>query len=299
MDNNYKNTNNDINNVSSITNTRSLGGKIVRDEILKSLKDYILKNNLSLSFAIISIGDDEASKIYIKQKEKMAEEIGFKCNIYSFSTDVTMPKVLDVIDELNKDVSINGIIVQLPIPDSLDKVKILNSIDYRKDIEGLTNINLGKLVNKEKGLYPATASGIIKLLNYYNIPMLGKNVLIINRSTLVGKPLALMMLNEGATVTVAHSQTNNLNSILKNFDIIVSAAGKKDLIKEEYVDKNAILVDVGVSRIDNKVHGDIEDSLKLRNISSPTIGGVGPLTIAMLATNIVEAYKLQNNIDND
>lgn len=302
MENNNNNNNNNINsdnisNVSNINNTRSLGGKILRDEILQNLKDYILKNNLSLSFTIISIGDDEASKIYMKQKEKMAEQIGFKCNLLNFSADITTSEIMDVINGLNKDDSINGIIVQLPIPNSLDKIKILNSIDYKKDIDGLTNINLGKLVNKEKGLYPATASGIIKLLKYYNIPILGQNILIINRSTLVGKPLALLMLNEGATVTIAHSQTNNLNSILKNFDIIVSAVGQKDLIKEEFVDTKTVLIDVGVSRIDNKVYGDVETSLKLRNISTPTIGGVGPLTIAMLANNIVEAYKLQNNMD--
>ncbi len=290
MDNNYINS-------SDVNNLVSLSGKILRDEILENLREYILKNNLSLAFAIISIGDDEASKIYINQKEKMAKKIGIKCNIYNFSEDVTMADIIDVIDKLNNDYSINGIIVQLPIPDSLDKVKILNSIDSKKDIDGLTNINLGKLVNKEKGLYPATAVGVIKLLKYYNIPILGKNVLIINRSSLVGKPLALMMLNEGATVTVAHSQTNNLNSILKNYNIIVSAVGQKDLIQKEYVNSDTILVDIGVSRINNKIYGDVEDSLKLTNISTPTIGGVGPLTIAMLANNIVEAYKLQKDIN--
>ena len=145
MDNNYINSR-DVNNLVS------LSGKILRDEILENLREYILKNNLSLSFAIISIGDDEASKIYINQKEKMAKKIGIKCNIYNFSEDVTMTDIIDVIDKLNNDYSINGIIVQLPIPDSLDKVKILNSIDSKKDIDGLTNINLGKLVNKEKGL---------------------------------------------------------------------------------------------------------------------------------------------------
>lgn len=275
---------------------KSLEGRNLRDNILDNLHEYITFNNFNISFTIISIGEDEASKIYIKQKEKMAEEINIKCDILELPKSVNTEDVVLEINKLNNNKKVNGIIVQLPIPDSLDKNKILNTIDPLKDIDGLTNINLGKLVNQEKGLFPATASGIIKLLKYHNIEISGKDVLIINRSTLVGKPLSLMMLNEDATVTIAHSKTNDLNKRLKNYDIIISAVGKKDLIRKEDVSEDTVLVDVGVSRIDGKTYGDIEESLKLRNISSPTIGGVGPLTIAMLATNIVEAYKLQNDI---
>lgn len=290
MDNN-KNINKNINmNINKI-----LDGKIIRDNTLKSLKEYIDFNKAKISFTIITIGENEASKIYIKQKEKMAENIGIKCNVLVFPENITTDELLIVIKELNEDISVNGIIIQLPMPKSIDKIKVLNSIDYKKDIDGLTNINLGKLINNEIGLYPATAQGIIKLLDYYNIPIEGKNVLIINRSTLVGKPLSLMFLDRSATVTIAHSKTINLNSRLKEFDIIVSAVGKKDLVKKEYVNKDAILIDVGVTRINNKIYGDIEDALKARNIATPTIGGVGPLTIAMLANNIVEAHKLQQN----
>lgn len=282
------NTNANINKV--------LEGETLKEQILKSLKEYINNNNLLLSFTILSIGDNSASKIYIKQKEKMAKELGIACKSILISENINTEELLDLIFELNKDDSVNGIIMQLPIPDHLDKVKLLNAIDYKKDIDGLNNVNLGKLMNNEKGLYPATALGIVELFKYYNISLLGKNILIINRSILVGKPLALMLINEGATVTVAHSKTVNLNNKLKDFDIIISAAGKKNLIKEEFVREDTVLIDVGVTRIDNKIYGDIEENLKKKRNSTPTIGGVGPLTIAMLANNIVEAYKIQNNI---
>lgn len=281
----------------NIKNKKELKGKELRDNILESLKEYIDNNSLFLSFTIISIGDDEASKIYVKQKEEMAEKIGIKCNVLSFPENITTDEIITIINELNEDDTVNGIIVQLPIPETLNKNKILNSINHKKDIDGLTNINLGKLVNEEKGLYPATASGIITLLKHYKIALSGKDVLIINRSTLVGKPLCLMMLKEDATVTIAHSKTIDLNDKLKQFDIIVSAVGKKDLIKKEYLNDDAILIDVGISRFDNKIYGDIEEAAKKEHISTPSIGGVGPLTIAMLASNIVEAYKLQNNIE--
>lgn len=278
----------------NINNIKTLKGSDLKKDILSSLKQEILEKNMKIGFAIISIGEDEASKIYITQKAKMAEEIGIECRIIPFKEDVNEIILIGEINKLNKDKSINGIIVQLPISNHLNKSKIINTIIPEKDIDGLTNANLGKLMNNEKGLFPATALGIMKLLDYYNIPLLGQDVLIINKSTLVGKPLALMMLNNSATVTIAHSKTKNLNTILKNFDIIVSAVGKKDLIKKEYVNAKTILIDVGVDRINGKTHGDIEENLKEINVCTPSIGGVGPLTIAMLASNIVLAYKIQN-----
>lgn len=271
-----------------------LEGKTIRDNIIKDLKEYIHINKMYISFVIISIGDDEASKVYIGQKQKLASELNIECKVIKKTKDIKTEELIELIEELNKDEAINGILVQLPIPEHLDKDKILNRIDPKKDIDGLTSYNLGKLINNEKGLFPATASGVIKLFKYYNIDLLGKDVLVINKSTLVGKPLALMLIEKGATVTIAHSKTINLNQKLKNFDIIISAVGKRDLIKFEDVNEDTILVDIGVSRIDGKIYGDIEERLKERNTSTPTIGGVGPLTIALLAENIVNAYKLQN-----
>lgn len=271
-----------------------LEGKTIRDNIIKDLKEYIHINKMYISFVIISIGDDEASKVYIGEKQKLASELNIECKVIKKAKDIKTEEVIELIEDLNKDEAINGILVQLPIPEHLEKDKILNSIDPKKDIDGLTSYNLGKLINNEKGLFPATASGVIKLFKYYNIDLAGKNVLVINKSTLVGKPLALMLIEKGATVTIAHSKTIDLNQKLKNFDIIISAVGKKDLIKFEDVNEDTILVDIGVSRIDGKIYGDIEERLEERNTSTPTIGGVGPLTIALLAENIVNAYKLQN-----
>lgn len=271
-----------------------LEGKTIKDNIIKDLKEYIHINKMYISFVIISIGDDEASKVYIGEKQKLASELNIECKVIKKAKDIKTEEVIELIEDLNKDEAINGILVQLPIPEHLEKDKILNSIDPKKDIDGLTSYNLGKLINNEKGLFPATASGVIKLFKYYNIDLAGKNILVINKSTLVGKPLALMLIEKGATVTIAHSKTIDLNQKLKNFDIIISAVGKKDLIKFEDVNEDTILLDIGVSRIDGKIYGDIEERLKERNTSTPTIGGVGPLTIALLAENIVNAYKLQN-----
>ena len=276
--------------------SKILKGSIIRDEVLSSLKNKIAEKEMLMSFAIISVGEDEASKIYIAQKIKMAEKLGIKCETISLDKDIQTEEVIKIIEGLNLNPSINGIIVQLPIPRHLDKLKIINTILPEKDIDGLTSSNLGKLINNEKGLFPATASGVMVLLDYYNIDVEGKRVLIINRSTLVGKPLSLMMLNKSATVTIAHSKTKKLNEILKDYDLIVSAVGVKDFIKKEYISDDSILIDIGVCRIDNKIYGDVESDIKKNNISTPTIGGVGPLTIAMLATNIVKAFEIQNGM---
>lgn len=276
---------------------KNLEGRTLRDSILNKLKKYISEQKLDISFTIISVGDNEASKIYIAQKEKAALNIGIRCEVLSFTDNIQTSELEEVIRKLNSDESVNGIIVQLPLPSHLDKQQILNTIDYRKDIDGLTNINLGKLLNEEKGIFPATAVGVIKLLEYYNIPIKSKDILVINRSTLVGKPLSLMLVDKGATVTIAHSETKKLNTILKNFDIIISAVGKKDLIKEEFVDERTILIDIGVDRVDGKIYGDFEEKLKQRNISTPSIGGIGAMTIAIIMKNIVDAYILQKDIN--
>lgn len=276
---------------------KNLEGRTLRDSILNKLKKYISEQKLDISFTIISVGDNEASKIYIAQKEKAALNIGIRCEVLSFTDNIQTSELEEVIRKLNSDESVNGIIVQLPLSSHLDKQQILNTIDYRKDIDGLTNINLGKLLNEEKGIFPATAVGVIKLLEYYNIPIKSKDILVINRSTLVGKPLSLMLVDKGATVTIAHSETKKLNTILKNFDIIISAVGKKDLIKEEFVDERTILIDIGVDRVDGKIYGDFEEKLKQRNISTPSIGGIGAMTIAIIMKNIVDAYILQKDIN--
>lgn len=270
-----------------------LDGKKIRDEILEELKLKV--NDLNLSLAVIQIGHDEASNIYIKQKKIMCEYLNIKFNHYNFEDTVSDEDIINLIEKLNHDET-TGILLQLPIPKHLDVQKIINTIDYHKDIDGLTNTNVASLVLNKKGIIPCTPKGIMTILDKYKIKLDGKNVVIIGRSNLVGKPLYNLMLQENATVTLCHSKTNNLKEHTLNADIIVSALGKPHFITVDMVKKNAIVIDVGISRVHNKVLGDI-DFKNVKNNSSyitPVPGGVGPMTIAALAQNIYEAYILQN-----
>lgn len=270
-----------------------LDGKKIRDEILEKLKLKV--NDLNLSLAVIQIGHDEASNIYIKQKKIMCEYLNIKFNHYNFEDTVSDEDIINLIEKLNHDET-TAILLQLPIPKHFDVQKIINAIDYHKDIDGLTNTNVANLVLNKKGIIPCTPKGIMTILNKYKIKLDGKNVVIIGRSNLVGKPLYNLMLQENATVTLCHSKTNNLKEHTLNADIIVSALGKPHYITVDMVKKNAIVIDVGISRVHNKVLGDV-DFKNVKNISSyitPVPGGVGPMTIASLAQNIYEAYILQN-----
>ena len=248
---------------------------------------------------VILVGDDPASKIYVASKEKACKACGIEALTLCLPADVSQKEVIDEIEKANKDKSINAILVQLPLPDHINDKDVIAAIDPMKDVDGLTSANQGKLFMGQNGLVPCTPKGVMHLFEKYNVDLTGKNALVIGRSLLVGKPLAILMLNKNATVTIAHSKTKNLKELCLGMDVIVSAVGKPKTITADMVKEGAIIVDVGINRIHGTIVGDVDYlnvSPKCARIT-PVPGGVGPMTIACLLENVVECYKMQKEIE--
>ena len=272
-----------------------ISGKFYREKHLPLLKEKINKLGLQLGLAVIQVGNDEASNVYVKQKEKLALSLGYKFIHKKFNEDITNVEIINYINVLNKDESIDGIIVQLPIPDHLDVDLILNSIDPTKDVDGLTNINSGKLFKNTPYLIPCTPRGIIDLLDEYEINLEGKNVVVVGRSMLVGNPIAHLLTHRNSTVTLCHSHTKDLPTHTKNADIIVVAVGKKGFLTSDMVKDNVIIIDVGINKIDDKLYGDVDfDNVsKKASYITPVPGGVGPMTVYELMNNVYEAHEMR------
>ncbi len=277
-----------------------LDGKELSLKIKNQLKDEIDKNILSKGLkqpclAVIIVGNDMASKIYVNGKVKACNEVGIKSSVFSLDENATQTELETVISKLNKDKNVHGILLQLPLPKHLNSNSALNLIDPQKDVDGLTNTNLGKLVaGDDKGYFPCTPLGVVTLLKAYEIELSGKNVTVIGRSVLVGKSLALLLTKEDATVTLCHSRTKNLKFITKHSDIVVCAVGKAQFLKADMIKKNTIVVDVGMNRDEHgKVCGDcsFEDVSKIASFITPVPGGIGPMTITMLLKNLLKAYN--------
>jgi methylenetetrahydrofolate dehydrogenase (NADP+)/methenyltetrahydrofolate cyclohydrolase len=269
-----------------------LDGKMYAQQSRQKLKSIIEQNNLSPTLCIINIGDDAASQIYVRNKEKACQEVGISCIIQHFEADVTEQDVLNYINQVNNNPSIDALMVQLPIPQHLNTDKIINSIAPEKDVDGLTYINAGKLQHKSvDALVPCTPLGIIKLLKHYNIDLCGKHCVVIGRSNIVGKPLAELLINEDATVTVCHSKTKDLCDITRDADIVIAALGKPNFIKGYFINDGAVVIDVGINRTENGLCGDVdfEDVKSKCSYITPVPGGVGPMTVAMLLNNVVVA----------
>lgn len=273
-----------------------LDGKIVKQERLEELKKKVNELNERLGLAVIQIGNDPASKVYVGQKEKMANDLGFKFDHIKLEETVSQKEVLKIIDDLNNDDTIDGILVQMPMPKHLDEKIIQNHINPNKDVDGLTDINMGRLVHNVDTLVACTPMGIIDLLDYYKIEISGKNVVIVGRSDLVGKPLASLMTNKNATVTLCHSKTKDLSSITKNADILVAAVGIPKLIKAEDIKDGAVIVDVGINRMeDGSLCGDVdfENVKEKASYITPVPGGVGQMTVCELGYNTYKAHMLR------
>lgn len=270
-----------------------LNGKELAQEMQVEIKTEIKGCMIRPSLAVIQIGDDDASNVYIKNKEKACQEVGIYFRHFKYDDDTPELSIINKIKELNNDEYVNGIIVQLPIPEKYNEKRILNTIINSKDVDGLTDINTGRLVNGKKTLVPCTPLGIMTLLKKYEIELEGKNVVIIGRSKLVGRPLSSLMLNENATVTICHSKTTDLTEYTKNADIIVVAAGVPKLLTGDMVKKGCVIVDVGINRLNSKLCGDVDfDSVsKKAAYISPVPGGVGPMTIASLLSNVMTCYN--------
>jgi methylenetetrahydrofolate dehydrogenase (NADP+)/methenyltetrahydrofolate cyclohydrolase len=275
-----------------------LDGKAVADEIKFQLKneidDAVASGRCRPHLVIISIGDDPASKIYVRNKTRAAEECGIIATHFPMIPEVDEEYVKEIIDAFNEDSLIDGIMVQLPLPSHLNERAIIDTIDPEKDVDGLTTTNIGRLRSGQPGLRPCTAQGIIDLCKYYDIDLDGKDATIVGRSNIVGKPLADMMMAEGATVTQCHSRTNDLMFHTLAADIVVSAVGKPKFITEKMIRCGAIVIDVGINRDESgKLCGDVdyENVWVVSEHITPVPGGVGPMTVAELMKNTVECWR--------
>lgn len=274
-----------------------LDGKLVRDKLLDGYKEKIRNENLAIKLAIILVGDNEASKIYIRNKEKACDYVGIVVEKYLLGADTSEVELMSLIEKLNNDVSVTGIILQSPVPSHIDFDKCSGLISSKKDVDGFTKENIYNLYLGHDTILPCTVKGIIRLLEYYNVPISGANVVIVGRGNIVGHPLSLALLNMDATVTVAHSKTKNLANLTKNADILISATGYPHLIKKDMVKNRAVVIDVGVSRVDGDIVGDVDfDNVKdVAYAITPNPGGVGPMTVAMIIDNLLMMKESENN----
>lgn len=277
-----------------------IDGKELAKKIRSELKveaDELKANGIFPKLAVIMVGDDKASKIYVKNKSKACEEIGIEYEEFIMDANISMDELLDLIEKLNNRDDIHGILLQSPIPKNLDINQAFNKISYKKDVDGFHPINVGKLVIGQDSFISCTPFGVIKMLEEYGIEIEGKNAVVVGRSNIVGKPLAQCLLSKNATVTVCHSRTQNIDEITSKADILVAALGKPKFITENMVKDGAVVIDVGINRNEEgKIVGDVDFETVSQKASyiTPVPGGVGPMTIAMLMTNVIKAAKNQN-----
>lgn len=271
-----------------------MNGKEVKKEMLKGLKGKLQKLDQTLGLTVVQIGNDPASDVYVRQKSNMANEVGYRFNHIKLDGTISEIEVLNLLDSLNKDDHVHGILVQMPLPKHLNPKTIQNRIVPEKDVDGLTDINMGKLLHNLDALAPCTPMGIIDMLQYYNIEIEGKLAVVVGRSDLVGKPMMSLFLNHNATVIGCHSKTKNLKQYTSQADILVVAVGKSNFITADMVKEGAVVIDVGINRVDGKLCGDVDYRHVQEKCSyiTPVPGGVGQMTVAELGENVYKAYLL-------
>ena len=279
-----------------------IDGKELAKKIRANLKiecEELKNKQINPKLAVIMVGDDQASKVYVRNKSKACEDVGIEYKEYLLSSTTTQKELIELIEKLNQDKTINGILLQSPIPANLDINEAFRTISPQKDVDGFNPVNVGKLVLNQDTFVSCTPYGIMKMFEEYNIDLTGKNVVILGRSNIVGKPLMHCCLNKNATVTVCHSKTQNLAQKAKEADILISAIGKAQFVTADMVKENAVGIDVGINRLENgKITGDVdfENVKEKASYITPVPGGVGPMTIAMLMNNVIKATKRQNGM---
>ncbi len=271
---------------------------ILYDKLKIEYQILVKKIGRKAGLAFIRVGNDKASIIYLKNKAKKCYELGIYQETIIFEENISEMELISEINKLNNDEKIDGILLQLPLPSHINYISVMSAINPKKDVDGFHPENVGNLLFKDKGIYSCTPQGIMELLNYYNISIESKDVVIIGRSNIVGKPLALMLINEGATVQVCNSKTKDLFHKVKQADILISATGVPRLIKGEHIKDEAVVIDVGISEFEGKISGDVDfkdviENSKVRYIT-PVPGGVGPMTIYSLIKNTIRAFELNN-----
>lgn len=264
----------------------------IKEELITKVQS-LNKNGIYPCLSTILVGDDPASTIYVRNKHRACAEVGIETKDNKISSSIEEKKVIELIKSLNDDPSVHGILMQLPLPAHINQFNVINAINPQKDVDGLTYYNAGLLLNKRSLFIPCTPLGVMELLKYYNIELRGKDVVIVNRSILVGKPIALLLLDKDATVMICHSHTKNINEKVKNADIVITAVGNRKLftLREESVKDGVVVIDIGITRENGKIKGDVdfENVSKKASWITPVPGGVGPMTIAMLLKNTVIA----------
>ena len=275
-----------------------IDGKLISASIREKIKEKTnaIKDKYSRvpGLAAVLVGEDPASQIYVRNKRKSCEDVGIYSEEHKLPESTTQDELLELINKLNNDKKINGILVQLPLPKHIDDSLILNSVSSEKDVDGFHPINAGYLFEGKPQFIPCTPHGIIKMLEFYDIDIEGKNAVVLGRSNIVGKPAAILLLQKNATVTICHSRTKNLEDVLKEADIIVAAIGRAHFVKKEMVKEGAIVIDVGINRLDTgKLAGDVdfEAVKKISGFITPVPGGVGPMTITMLLWNTLTSLE--------
>jgi methylenetetrahydrofolate dehydrogenase (NADP+)/methenyltetrahydrofolate cyclohydrolase len=270
--------------------------KQIKSEIANTIQQYVSQGKRSPGLAVILVGADPASQIYVGSKRKSCEELGIFSKSYDLSSTTSESELLTLINELNNDTTIDGILVQLPLPEHIDSTKIIEAIAPHKDVDGFHPYNVGRLCQRIPTLRSCTPYGMMKMLESAQIPLKGKHAVIVGASNIVGRPMAMELLLAGCTITVAHRFTTNLPELVAQADIVVVAVGKPHLVKGEWIKKGAIVLDVGINRVDGKILGDVEFEVAQNRAAfiSPVPGGVGPMTVAMLMQNTLQAYE--NNL---
>ena len=266
---------------------------ILREEIKNEIANLKKKINKVPGLTVILIGEFVPSQIYVRNKEKNSKEVGINSNVIKYPSNVSEEEVLDKIEELNKDKNISGILVQLPLPDQINKEKIINAINPLKDVDGFNPVNVGNLASGYKAIVPCTPLGCLLLIKKVEKNLSGKHAVIIGRSNLNGKPMAQLLLKEDCTVTIVHSKTKDLKSECLKADILVAAVGVANLVKGDWVKKNSIVIDVGINKVEDKIVGDVEFNTvkEIARAITPVPGGVGPMTIACLLKNTLQCFK--------
>ena len=277
-----------------------IDGKKISKDLIEKVKDEvskIKKNGKTPGLAVILIGDYAPSQIYVKNKEKFAKEAGINSEVIRYPKEISEKEVLKKIDELNDNSKISGILVQLPLPPHINKEKIINSIKPTKDVDGFHPMNVGGLASGSKSIVPCTPLGCLFLIKSVEKNLEGKNAVILGRSNLNGKPMAQLLLKENCTVTILHSKTKDLKTECKRADILIAAVGVKEIVKGDWIKKDAIVIDVGINKVNGKIVGDVdfESSKNVAKAITPVPGGVGPMTIACLLKNTLECFKKSNS----
>ena len=279
-----------------------IDGKVISAAVKERVKAEVAtlkQQGITTGLAVIIVGEDPASKVYVNNKKKACEALGIISEEYALPETTTQEELLSLIDALNKKESINGILCQLPLPKHLDETAVINAILPEKDVDAFHPINVGKIMQGDFDFVPCTPAGVMEMLAFEGIEISGKTCVVIGRSNIVGKPMAMLLLHKNGTVTICHSRTKNLKEVCQNADILVAAVGRPNFVTADMVKDGAVVIDVGINRVDGKLVGDVNfnDVCEKASYITPVPGGVGPMTIAMLMQNTLTAAKKQNKVN--